>query len=113
MKLRFVPNKVINYFSKFVCGWVIWFLFEEMKRIQTDPVNNPTAQLMRSSPFYTNYLVPYCLRMAYLKGWEVPEVPAFEVDKDCPAARAWRQEHHELLAKNRLLTAEEVGGGGN
>ncbi|KAM3573985.1 hypothetical protein VYU27_004037 [Nannochloropsis oceanica] len=121
VKLTLVPQAIINYFSKFTCGWVIWFLFQEMRRIQTDPVHNPTAQLMRSDPFYANYLVPYCLHLAHTKGWAVPDVPAFEVDRDCTTAKAWRQEHHELLAKNRLLSGgggeggsggEERGGGG-
>ncbi|EWM27457.1 hypothetical protein Naga_100107g9 [Nannochloropsis gaditana] len=110
VKIKFVPQKVINYFSKFLCGWVIWFLFQEMRRLQTDPVESPTAQLMRSEPFYANYLVPYCLNLAYTKGWEVPPVPAFEINKDCASAQAWRQEYHELLAKNRLLGDEENSG---
>src|SRR6056297_1666879 len=39
----------------------------QMRRLQTDPVESPTAQLMRSEPFYANYLVPYCLNLAYTK----------------------------------------------
>ena len=31
VKLKFVPQAVINYFSKFTCGWVIWFLFQEVR----------------------------------------------------------------------------------
>ena len=38
-------------------------------------------------------------------------MPAFEVDRECASAEAWRQEHHELLAKNRLMGGGGGGGG--
>ena len=82
-----LPQFMIDFIMKHMCGFLLIKLQEAAKRAQEDHENSPHAIRMRDDSFYSSWLLPkfesYCRRM----GWEMPQVNALrglEVTRRAP-----------------------------
>mmetsp|Transcript_50952 Transcript_50952/g.75588 ORF Transcript_50952/g.75588 Transcript_50952/m.75588 type:complete len:1124 (-) Transcript_50952:484-3855(-) len=81
--VKFVPQSLIDFFLKKICGVMLVRIQATARKIIQDPIKSPHAKRMRlDAVFYRDWLLPkfkaYCDEL----GWIMPPVAAFEIDYD-------------------------------
>jgi hypothetical protein len=78
--LAFIPQALLEYVMKKLCGFLLNKLQTAAKKITKDPVRNVHAQRIRDeSAFYRDWLLPKFESVAADKGWDMPTISAFEL----------------------------------
>jgi hypothetical protein len=76
----YVPQAVINFFTKKIAGMLIYLLQQQGLLIASDPARSVVAQRIRASPFYPNYLLPRLTHTFAARGWAgLPVTSAMDV----------------------------------
>ncbi len=77
--LKFIPQSLLDFLMKKLCGVMLLKLQGAAKKILKNPIRNPHARKMRENPdFYKNWLLAKIEFYCRTKGWEIPKVVAFD-----------------------------------
>lgn len=77
--LKFIPQSLLDFLMKKLCGVMLLKLQGAAKKILKNPIRNPHARRMRENPdFYKNWLIAKIDHYCREKGWDMPKVSAFE-----------------------------------
>jgi len=76
-----------------MAGMMLFLLQSQAKAINKNPLSSPHAKRMRVHPFYSDFFIWRFVAFCWGKGWDLPSVPAFEVDDDhsSKAVKLWRR----------------------
>lgn len=100
LKLNFVPQFIIDYIMKHMCGLMLVKMQSAAKKALERPEKSPHAIRMRDDDFYKNWLLPKFRNYAIVKGWDMPEVNAL------------KEEFFEINTLGRAYSdGEEIGTG--
>lgn len=78
--LAFIPQALLEFIMKKMCGFLLIKLQSAAKKVGKDPVRNVHAQRMRDeSAFYRDWLLPKFQNIAALRGWDIPPLAAFNL----------------------------------
>jgi len=78
LKLNFVPQFIIDFIMKHMCGLLLVKMQSAAKRALEMPKKSPHAIRMRDDDFYKNWLLPKFRNYALMQGWDIPEVNALK-----------------------------------
>ena len=107
--LAFIPQSLIDFVMRKMCGVVFARLQHAAKKAAADPVRNPHARRMRQNEaFYKEWLMPkfqsYCDHM----GWEMPPVAAFSLTEEQMQQAARLNENHSTPYVRSLTSMESI-----
>jgi hypothetical protein len=78
--LPLIPQSLLDFLMKRLCGVLMSKLQSAAKKISKDPVTNPHAIKMREEEdFYKGWLMEKFRGVSKLRGWEEPEFAVFEL----------------------------------
>jgi len=77
-----LPQSLLDFFMKKVCGVMLSKLQGAAKKAAKDPVRNPHAQRMREDEFYQSWLLPKFQNYCKTMNWKMPEVKALHLTDD-------------------------------
>ena len=81
--ISFLPQSLLEFVMKQVCGILLAKLQTAAKKVVNHPVTNEHAIRMREEePFYRQWLMAKFQAICEQKGWEMPPVNAFEVSEE-------------------------------
>ena len=78
LKLNFVPQFIIDFIMKHMCGLMLVKMQSAAKKALERPEKSPHAIRMRDDDFYMNWLLPKFRNYAIMKNWDMPEVNALK-----------------------------------
>jgi len=88
--LSFIPQSLIDYCMKKLCGILLSRLQGAARTILKDPVNSLHARRMREdAQFYRMWLLPKFRSYCEDLGWELPPVAAFNVSEEDLDEEEW------------------------
>ena len=101
--LSFLPQSLLEFVMKKMCGVLLSKLQSAAKRITKDPVRNAHARKMRlERDFYQSWLVPKFEGQCNRQGWTMPPVSAFNLtEEEQKQERAY--EEQQRAKKNKKL----------
>ena len=101
--LSFLPQSLLEFVMKKMCGVLLSKLQSAAKRITKDPVRNAHARKMRlEREFYQSWLVPKFEGQCNRQGWTMPPVSAFNLtEEEQEQERAY--EEQQRAKKNKKL----------
>jgi hypothetical protein len=80
--LPLIPQSLIDFLMKRLCGVLLSKMQSAAKKVSKDPVTNPHAVKMREErDFYEGWLLPKFKGVCQLHGWEMPPVSAFALSE--------------------------------
>lgn len=97
-----LPQALLNFILKQIAGLALYMLGVQAKKIPLDPVGHPLAIKIRTSPFYSEYLVPRVFSYYRARGWDPPPIPAFA------AAGGWKRRSRRGRRGRHAIEAEEM-----
>mmetsp|Transcript_10771 Transcript_10771/g.26036 ORF Transcript_10771/g.26036 Transcript_10771/m.26036 type:complete len:857 (-) Transcript_10771:500-3070(-) len=78
--LPLIPQSLIDFLMKKLCGVLLNKLQSAAKRVSKDPIYNDHAQLMRlQEPFYKGWLMTKFQQICEIRNWTMPPVTCFEL----------------------------------
>mmetsp|Transcript_34275 Transcript_34275/g.82553 ORF Transcript_34275/g.82553 Transcript_34275/m.82553 type:complete len:990 (-) Transcript_34275:158-3127(-) len=91
--LPLIPQSLLDFIMKRLCGVLLSKLQSAAKKISKDPVTNPHAIKMREEEdFYKGWLMEKFKGISKLRGWEDPEFAVFELsDAQLDIAEAYSE----------------------
>mmetsp|Transcript_17862 Transcript_17862/g.41826 ORF Transcript_17862/g.41826 Transcript_17862/m.41826 type:complete len:948 (+) Transcript_17862:275-3118(+) len=96
--ISFLPQSLLEFIMKQVCGLVLAKLQSAAKKVVKNPVTNEHAKRMREEEdFYKRWLMAKFEAVCELKGWEMPPVKAFELTEE---QLAHERKHSRVHADN-------------
>lgn len=111
--LAFVPQALIEFVTKKMCGFLLNKLQTAAKKIITHPVRNIHAQRMRDEKaFYQHWLLPKFKAIAADNGWSVPTIAAFELSgaQKVEADRLNAKRTTKMHSFSRFQSTDDDGG---
>ena len=82
-RITFIPQALMDFIMRKMCGVVVSKLQTAAKRAVSDPVHNAHAKRIRQeSRFYRGWLLPKFEAYCDMMDWDLPSVAALEVDDD-------------------------------
>ena len=78
LKLNFVPQFILDFIMKHMCGLMLVKMQSAAKKALEMPEKSPHAIRMRDDDFYKNWLLPKFRNYAIMKNWDMPEVNALK-----------------------------------
>jgi len=78
MKMRIIPDFIIDFIMKHMCGLLLIKIQAAAKKALENPQRSPHAIRMREDSFYRCWLLPKFQSYCDEKGWYMPSVMAFE-----------------------------------
>lgn len=111
--LRFVPQSLIDYCMKKMCGILLSRLQGTARGVLKDPVHSLHARRMREdAQFYRLWLLPKFRAYCEDLGWDLPPVAAFNVSEEDLGEEEWllySQLNEEVPDVRRTLSDGNVG----
>ena len=83
LKLKFVPQSIIEFIMKRMCGMMVVKLQGAARKIVDKPETNQHAERIRNDSFYKHWMLPKFVNYCKHKGWDMPQVVALD-PKYCP-----------------------------
>lgn len=80
LKLTLVPQFIIDFIMKHMCGLLLVKMQAAARKAMDYPATSPHAVRMRDDNFYKNWLLPKFVSYTGMQGWEMPEVNALKDD---------------------------------
>jgi hypothetical protein len=81
--LHFIPQSLIDFCMKRMCGVLLSRLQATARKVVKDPIKNPHARRMREDvSFYRDWLLPKFRVYCDESGWSMPPVKAFDVSEE-------------------------------
>jgi len=78
--LQFIPQSLLDFMMKRVCGVILYKMQGAARKISKDPITNLHAIKMREDKdFYKGYLLPKFKGICKIRGWQMPPISAFEL----------------------------------
>lgn len=78
--LQFIPQSLLDFIMKRVCGVILYKMQVAARNISKDPITNLHAIKMREdTDFYKGFLLPKLKGICKIRGWQMPPVCAFEL----------------------------------
>jgi len=78
--LQFIPQSLLDFVMKRVCGVILYKMQGAARKISKDPITNLHAIKMREDKdFYKGYLLPKFKGICKIRGWQMPPISAFEL----------------------------------
>ena len=77
-KLKFIPQFMIDFVMKHMCGILMVKMQSAAKRALINHKSDPLAIRIRDDDFYSNWLLPKFESYSKEMGWELPKVNALE-----------------------------------
>lgn len=78
--LPFIPQSLVDFFTKKLCGVMLNKLQHAAKTVSKDPINNVHASKMRQEEsFYRSWLMPKFQAVCELRNWTMPPVTSLEM----------------------------------
>jgi len=75
-----IPQSMIDFVMKKLCGVLLYKLQAAAKKAATDPIKNAHARRMRQEhAFYNGWLLPKVKAFCEASSWEMPKIAAFEL----------------------------------
>lgn len=95
--LPFIPQSLIDFLMKKLCGVLLNKLQNAAKRVSKDPIHNPHASKMRQEEdFYKHWLMMKFSAVCKLRNWVMPPVTCFELtDQQLERAREADEAKHK------------------
>ena len=80
--LRIIPQFLIDFVMKRVCGTILYKMKVAAQKISKNPVTNPHAIKIREEKgFYKSFLLSKFEGVCKNRGWEMPTIAAFELSE--------------------------------
>jgi hypothetical protein len=80
--LPLVPQSLIDFLMKRLCGVLLSKMQGAARKIERDPITNHHAVKMREErDFYQRWLLPKFQDVCKLRGWKMPPISAFELSE--------------------------------
>ena len=80
--LPLIPQSLLDFLMKRLCGVLLSKLQSAARKIGKDPVTNAHAVKQREEKdFYQGWLLPKFLGICKVRGWEMPPISAFELSE--------------------------------
>ena len=107
--LTFIPQSLLDFVMKKMCGVVFSKLQHAAKKASADPVRNPHARRMRENEaFYKEWLMPKFQSYCDHVGWTMPPVPAFNLtEEQLQQAAGFNDTHPVHVPLVRSMTSIE------
>ncbi|KAL3939825.1 MAG: hypothetical protein SGBAC_005526 [Bacillariaceae sp.] len=81
--LPLIPQSLIDFLMKKLCGVLLNKLQSAAKKVSKDPIYNNHAQLMRlQEPFYKGWLMTKFQQICEIRNWTMPPVTCFELTEE-------------------------------
>ncbi|CAJ1953370.1 unnamed protein product [Cylindrotheca closterium] len=81
--LPLIPQSLIDFLMKKLCGVLLNKLQSAAKKVAKDPIYNDHAQLMRlQEPFYKGWLMAKFQQICEIRNWTMPPVTCFELTEE-------------------------------
>jgi len=78
--MHFIPQPLLDFVMKRVCGTILNKMQGAAKNISNDPITNLHAIRIREDKgFYKTFLLPKFEGVCKLRGWQMPPISAFEL----------------------------------
>jgi hypothetical protein len=75
-----LPQSLLDFVTRKICGVVIFYLQQAAKKVGKDPIKNVHARRMRrENRFYRGWLLPKFEAYCEMMNWSMPKVPAFQL----------------------------------
>ncbi len=102
--LEFLPQALVNFVMKRVCGTILYKMKGAAKKVSKNPVTNLHAIKIREErDFYKDFLLPKLEGICKIRGWEMPPVAVFDLsDAQLEMAEAFKAKQHHKSDKNAL-----------
>lgn len=102
--LPFVPQSLLDFLMKKLCGVLLNKLQNAAKKVSKDPIQNPHASKMRQEEeFYKNWLMIKFRAVCKLRNWTMPPVTSFELtDQQLELARELDEKKHKSKTNKTL-----------
>lgn len=102
--LPFIPQSLLDFLMKKLCGVLLNKLQSAAKRVSKDPINNPHASKMREEEeFYKNWLMVKFQAVAKLRNWNLVPVASFELsDQQMELAQDADEKKHRVKTKSTI-----------
>lgn len=100
--LSFIPQPLIDFTMKKLCGVLLAKLQQAAKKVSKDPIYNAHACVMRrDEDFYKGWLMEKFTGICKVRGWEMPPVACFELtEQQLELAEARFRKTHKRLKKS-------------
>jgi hypothetical protein len=80
LNLPFIPQTLLDFIVKRVCGLILYKMHGAARKISRDPIMNLHAIKMREDDdFYRRFLLPKFRGICEIRGWPMPPISAFEL----------------------------------
>lgn len=95
--LPFVPQSLLDFLMKKLCGVLLYKLQHAAKRISKDPIYNPHASKMRQEEhFYKNWLLEKFKAVCRIRNWTMPPITSLDLtDQQMELAVAADEKKHK------------------
>jgi hypothetical protein len=102
--LPLIPQSLIDFLMKRLCGVLLAKLQSAAKKVSRDPVTNPHAIKMREErAFYEGWLLPKFQGVCKFRGWDMPPISAFELSEaQVDLANALAAKKHRKTGKHGI-----------
>ncbi len=109
--LPFVPQSLLDFLMKKLCGVLLNKLQNAAKRVSKDPIHNPHASKMRQEEeFYKNWLMMKFHAVCKLRNWTMPPVTSFELsDQQLELAREADEKKRSAKSHKTLKLHHSMG----
>ena len=76
--LSFIPQSLLDFVMKRICGNILYKMQGAAKKISKDPITNLHAiKIREDKDFYKTFLLPKFRGICKMRGWEMPPISAF------------------------------------